>query len=120
MPESFTSMMPLLRCIIGLSIVSSACGGAGVEVRNQSAVRLEDVVISANGVSARMSGIDSQTVGTTSLCPEGEAGEVDLSFRAAGRVHTSKHAVYFECDSLYVLRFEVSPAFETRATSALR
>jgi hypothetical protein len=110
----------LLRCILAFSILSSACGGAGVEVRNQSAVRLEDVVISAKGVSARMSGIDSQTVGKTSLCPAGEAGEVDLSFQSAGRVHTSKHALYFECDALYVIRLDVSPAFQVRATSTLR
>ena len=119
MPVGFTSQ-PLLRCIIAFSIVSSACGGAGVEVRNQSAVRLEDVVISAKEASTRMPGIDSQTVGKTSLCPAGEAGEVDLSFRAAGRVYTSEHALYFECDSLYVIRLEVSPAFQVRATSTLR
>jgi len=110
----------LLRFILGLAILSSACGGAGVEVRNQSAVRLEDVVISAEGKSARIASIDSKAVGKTSICPAGEAGSIDLSFRAEGRVHTSEHALYFECDALYVIKMEVSPAFQVRATATLR
>jgi hypothetical protein len=110
----------LLRFILGLAILSSACGGAGVEVRNQSAVRLDDVVISAKGKSARIASIDSQAVGKTSICPAGEAGKVDLSFRAEGRVHTSEHPLYFECDALYVIKLEVSPAFRVRAIATLR
>jgi hypothetical protein len=116
----FSTLILLLRCILGLAILSSACGGAGIEVRNQSAVRLDDVVISANGKSARIASIDSQTVGKTSICPAGEAGKVDLSFRAEDRLHSSEHALYFECDALYVIRLEVSPAFRVRATATLR
>jgi hypothetical protein len=89
-----------------------ACHGAGVDVRNDSPARLEEVVISANGDSATIESIEPGTSRAGSLCPKGEAGELELSFRADGKPYRSKTPVYFECDSLYRLQVDVSSTFE--------
>jgi hypothetical protein len=106
--------------ILACAILTSACGGARVEVRNKSAVTLDEVAISANGIAAQIGTIETQGRKATSICPQGEAGALGLSFRANGRTYNSEHALYFECDWLYVINVEVSPTFEAVATSTLR
>jgi hypothetical protein len=109
-----------LLTILAFAILGGAYGGAGVEVRNRSAARLEDVVISANGKSATIERIEPQAESRSSICPTGEAGTLGFSFRANGQAYKSEHAVYFECDWLYVTRVDVSPALQAVATVSLR
>ena len=106
--------------ILAFAALSGACGGAGVEVRNQSAVRLDDVIISAGGKSATIARVESRARERTSICPKGEAGTLGLSFRANGQVHTSEHALYFECDWMYSVKIDVSPVFKVSATATLK
>jgi len=80
---------------LALAIIGTACGGARIEVRNHSMVRLEQVVISAQGSSATIAGIDSQAVEKTAICPKGEAGTLEITFRADGTIHRSEPAAYF-------------------------
>jgi hypothetical protein len=109
-----------LLTILAFAILGGACGGAGVQVRNRSAVRLDDVVISANGRSATIEKVESQAEERTSICPKGEAGTLGVSFRANGQVHTSEQALYFECDRLYVIRVEVSTDLQVVATASIK
>jgi hypothetical protein len=78
------------------AFLACACGGAEVNVRNQSSTRLEGVVISAQGVSAAIDAVEPSAERKTSICPKGEAGSIELSFLANGAQHQSKHSLYFE------------------------
>lgn len=110
-----------MRCltILAVAILNGACGGAGVEVRNRSAARLDDIVISANGRSASIRTVESQAQGTTAICPKGEAGMLGFSFRRGGQSYHSEHSLYFECNSSYIIRIEVLPTLRVVATSSL-
>jgi hypothetical protein len=97
-----------------------ACGGAEVNVRNQSSTRLQDVVISAEGDSAAIDAVEPSAGGKTTICPKGETGSLELSFMADGKWHHSKHSLYFECNSSYRVLLNVSPEFETAAAVTLK
>jgi len=45
---------------------------------------------------------------------------VDVSFRENGRQHRQEVPVYFECDFLYRVQLDVSPAFEVSVNVRLR
>ena len=91
----------------------SACSTARLEVRNQSASRLDDMTIQAGGRTASIGSIEPSAMKQSSICPRGELGALHVSFRADGKVFQRDHSIYFECHSLYNLRIVVSPSFET-------
>ena len=96
-----------------------ACGGAEVNVRNQSSTRLQDVVISAEGDSAAIDAVEPSAERSTSICPEGETGSLELSFTVNGKEHRSRHSLYFECNSSYRILLNVSPEFDAAAAVSL-
>lgn len=105
-------------CALLLSVVS-ACNGAHVVVRNHSRVRLQNVTVSAKGASESIGTVDPGGERRTALCPKGEAGSTELSFIAEGWQHRRQLPVYFECDFLYRVHFDVSPTFQVTAAASL-
>jgi hypothetical protein len=97
--------------VLGLSFLA-ACSGARLEIRNQSSSRLQDVTIVATGTSLAVGSIEPSASKISSICPKGEAGALRISFRAGDKVFQSEKPVYFECDSFYRIRVDVSPVFE--------
>jgi hypothetical protein len=97
----------------------SACAGAHLEVRNQSASRLDDLTVTARGGTAVIGSLQPSTTKLASVCPQGEAGELRVSFRADGRMFQRDHRVYFECNRQYQLRIDVSPQFEVSIDTKL-
>ena len=109
--------MMSMRSLLWLALMLAAgCRGADVNVRNLSSTRLENVTISANGAAANIDRIEPGADGRTSLCPRGEAGSADVSFRANGREHRRQLELYFECDPLYRLQFDVSSDLDVTAS----
>jgi hypothetical protein len=101
-------------------VFAAACRGAQVDVRNRSSEILQDVTISARQASSTLDRISPGDSRRTSLCPQGEAGGVDISFKVNGQPHHEQRPVYFECDFLYRVQVEISPAFEVTASARLR
>ena len=105
-----------LTMIFGIAALMCGCGGAQVDIRNNAAVPLEDVAITAGERSAQVvKRIEPLAEGKTTICPAGEAGEFALSFKASGQLHRSEHRLYFECDSLYRIHIDVSSKFDATA-----
>jgi hypothetical protein len=110
-----------MRGLISVAIVvATGCGGAEISVRNHSSMPLQDVIIAAAGSSTTIELIAPESDERTSLCPRGEAGSADFSFRANGQQYRHQLAVYFECDFLYRLQIDVSPRLEVTAAASLR
>jgi hypothetical protein len=105
------SMFPLVVC---------ACGGAEVRVQNRSSTRLEEVVISAQGDSAAIDVVEPSAERKTAICPRGEAGSLELSFRANGTQQRSAHPLYFECNSSYRVVIDVSPELDVAAALSVK
>jgi hypothetical protein len=109
------------RVLIGaLALVTTACGGAEVAVSNHSSTPLDDVVISARDASRKIDRIDAGSTARRFLCPRGEAGSIDISFRANGQQHQHQTPLYFECEVLYRVDVDVSSALDVTASVKLR
>ena len=109
----FTIFFPLV-------FIGSACGGAQVDIRNQSSTRLHDVTFVARGASAEVSLVEPKSEQRTSLCPKGEAGAIQVSFIANGQTYRREQGLYFECNSSYAIKVDISPTFEISATVGLK
>ena len=106
--------------IFALVLVGSACGGAQVNILNQSSAPLQDVTVEARGVLAEVKVVEPKSAQRTSICPKGEAGALQVSFKANGQSYRSEQALYFECNSSYEISVDVSPSFEVSATVSLK
>lgn len=106
-------MRILAVCTLGL--ILCACRGAQVSVLNRSSARLERVVVSAGGDSMTIEAIAPSSEQSTSICPKGEVGLLGLSFKANGNDYKRDTPLYFECDSFYEIKVEVSATFEVTA-----
>jgi len=104
-----------ILAICTLGFVLCACRGAQVTVLNRSEARLEKVVVSARGDSKTIDAIEASEEQTTSICPKGEAGTLELSFMANGNDYKRDTPLYFECNYSYRVKVEVSAAFEVTA-----
>jgi hypothetical protein len=91
-----------------------------LEIRNQSSSRLQDVTIVATGTSLAVGSIEPLASKISSICPTGEAGVLHISFRAGEKVFQSEKPLYFECDSFYRIRIDVSPVFEATVVHGLQ
>jgi hypothetical protein len=112
----------LRRCaaVASMAVMVVSCGGARVEVRNDAAVALQQFVVTARGAEARLARVEAAASRSTSLCPTGEAGHVEVAFDAAGTSHRASLPVYFECHWAYVVTVTVSPALDVTASARLR
>jgi hypothetical protein len=106
--------------IVGVALFTACCRGAGVEVRNLSAARVENVVITASGSSARIDSVEPKSYRRTAVCPKGEAGNVGIAFTANSRSYNSEYGLYFECDWQYLVKITIAPDFAVEATATLR
>jgi len=106
-------MRILTVCTLGFFL--SACGGAQVVVLNRSSARLENVVVSAQGDSVTVHGIEASGQHALTICPTGEVGALGLSFKANGHDYQKDVPIYLECNSIYRIKFEVSAGFEITA-----
>jgi len=106
--------------LLGLAAGAAACGGAQVEIDNRSSSRLQDVTIAAGGSSSTVAAMAPATKKALSICPQGEAGALQLSFRVEDHVHRSEHPLYFECNSAYEIRVDISPGLEASAVVSLK
>ena len=104
----------------GLVFIGSACGGAQIDIRNQSSTRLQDVTVAARGASSSIKLVEPRSEQHTSICPKGEAGVLEVSFTANGKVYRSEESLYFECNSSYVIKVEVLPTFDVSAAVGLK
>lgn len=105
---------------VALVFIGSACGGAQVDIRNQSSARLHDVTVVARDASAVVNFVEPKSEQRTSICPKGEAGAIQVSFVANGQIYRGAQALYFECNSSYAIKVDVSPSFEISASVGLK
>jgi len=110
--------VPLIGLMV--AIAGAGCRGAQIDVRNHSSEALQGVVIRAKDATTTITRIGSGDTRRRFLCPRGEAGNVDVSFRENGRQHRQEVPVYFECDFLYRVQLDVSTAFEVSVNVRLR
>src|SRR5262245_22709199 len=103
-----------------LVLIASACGGAQVNILNQSSTPLQDFTVEARGALVEVKAVGPKSGQRTSICPKGEAGALQVSFKANGRSYRSEQALYFECNPSYEISVDVSPGFEVSATVSLK
>jgi len=106
--------------VLTAAIAAAGCRGAQVDVRNHSSETLQGVVVSANGASTTIGRIAAGDTRRRFLCPAGEAGSLNVSFRENGRAHSQEVPVYLECDVLYRVRLDVSSTFDVSVDAGLR
>lgn len=54
---------------------------------------------------------------TSTICPKGEAGALQIAFRVGEKPFRSERPLYSECDSFYKISVDVSPTFETSVSN---
>ena len=105
-------------CTLGL--LFCACRGAQVNVLNRSSARLEQVLVLAPGDSVTIDSIEAFAEQAIAICPKGEAGILGLSFKVNGSDYNKDIPLYFECNSAYAIKVEVSAAFDVTAKQELK
>ena|SRR5687767_9609854 len=103
-----------------LALVAGGCGRAEVQIQNHSATRLLDLFVSGGGDRVKVDFVEPMGRRRTLLCPQGEAGSLEISFTARGEIHRSAQPVYFECDGSYLIQVDISPEFAVRSAVQLR
>jgi len=64
--------------------------------------------------------VEPRSVQWTSICARGEAGVLEVSFSANGQVYRNEEGLYFECNSFYAIKVDVSPGFDVTVSLDLK
>jgi hypothetical protein len=104
-----------------LALVASGCGrSAEVQIHNHSATRLLDLFVSGGGDRVKVDFVEPMGRRRTLLCPQGEAGSIEISFTAGTKTYQTTQQAYFECSGSYQIQIDISPEFEARSAVRLR
>ena len=97
-----------------------ACCGAEVRIHNNATIALMDVKLAALASQATIEAVPPSSVVTTKLCPRGEAGEFEISFKAGSQTYRTRQPAYFECNPAYVVDVQVSPTYTVTSHVTVR
>jgi len=106
--------------VVAIALLLSSCiSGVPVNIDNQSASDLTNVVVSGKGFSESVGTIPPGGKAVVHVRPKGESG-VKLAFEVNGQRYSALEEAYIENDSLYVVDVTVDADFSVAIKSRLR
>lgn len=110
---------PAFLAIVVALLLSGCVSGVPVNIANQSASDLTDVVVSGNGFSESVGTIRAGGSATVRVRPKGESG-VKVAFEVNGQRYHGIEDGYIENDNLYTVDVTVDADFSISIRTSLR
>ena len=106
--------------VVAVAVLLSGCiSGVPVNIDNQSASDLTNVVVSGNGFSESAGTIRAGDKAVVRVRPKGESG-VKLAFEVNGQRYSALEQTYIENDNTYIVDVTVDAEFSVVFKSRLR